>query len=152
MFGHFHQDVMGSVKLNLLLILLACLVFPQSVFAQDETVVQEKVFPGFNEVIPRATSVAARISKAEVRVQQATKLDKVYAKLDENLESLEKLEEQYSPWDEADNWQFNRLLGARNNYNDLNDQQNKPLNVINTHLETLEKLRNTWEEEGTGAY
>ncbi len=149
MFNHFYRHVLKAVGPFVLLVLLACLISPQSAFTQEVPASQEKTFPGFNEVIPRATSVAARIAEAEVRVQQATKLNKVYANLDENLEILEKLEKQYSPWDEADNWQINRLLGARNNYSDLNDQQNKPLSIINKHLETLEKLRNTWEEEGT---
>ena len=149
MFNHFYRHVLKAVGPFVLLVLLAFLISPQSAFTQETLATQEKTFPGFNEVIPRATSVAARIAEAEVQVQQATKLNKVYANLDENLEILEKLEKQYSSWDEADNWQINRLLGARNNYSDLNDQQNEPLSIINKHLETLEKLRNTWEEEGT---
>jgi potassium efflux system protein len=149
MFSYFYRQLPKAVGSVALLVLLACLISPQSAFTQEAPASQGKTFPGFNEVIPRATSVAARIAEAEVRTQQATKLDKIYANLDENLESLEKLEEHYRPWEEAGSWQINRLLGARNNYNDLSDQQNQPLSIINKHLKSLEKLRNTWEEEGT---
>ena len=140
----------GSVAL---LVLLACLVFPQAAFAveapvdEKTPVAQEKTFPGFNEVIPQATSVAARIAEAEAQVQQATNLDESYAQLDEKIETLKKLEEQFSHWEEIENWQFNRLLSARINYKDLKEQQQEFLESINVHLEVLEGLRNSWEQE-----
>ncbi len=149
MFSHFYRHLLQAVRPLVFLAFLGCLIFPQPAFTQEAPAVQKKTFPGFNEVIPRSISVAARIAGAEARVQQAAKLKKVYAELDENLESLEKLEKQYSSWDEADNWQSNRLLSARISYRDLSDQQNEPLHLINKRLETLEKLRSTWEQERT---
>ncbi len=147
MFCYFYRQLPKAVGPVTLLALLACLIFPQPGFPIKSPDVQEKTFPGFNEVIPQATSVAARIAEAKAQVQQAANLDESYAKLDEKVEILEKLEEQYSPWEEIDNWQFNRLLSARINYKDLTEQHQKPLENINTHLHTLEELRNSWEQE-----
>jgi small-conductance mechanosensitive channel len=142
-----------TVKPVVLLVLLACLLFPQRAFTMEAPVdektpaVQERTFPGYNEVIPQATSVAARIAEAEAHVQQAANLDESYAKLDEKIEILKNLEERYSPWEEIDVWQFNRLLSARINYNDLAEQHQVPLENINAHLKNLEELRNRWEQE-----
>ena len=153
MFSYFYRQLPKAVGSVTFLVLLACLIVPQVAFTMEvpddekAPVAQEKTFPGFNEVIPQATSVAARIAEAEARVQQAANLDDVYAMLDAKFEILEKLEEQYSPWEEIGNWQYNRLLSARINYKDLSEQHQKPLERINTHLKTLEGLRNNWEQE-----
>jgi len=149
MFHHVYRHLQRKVGSSACLFLLICLLFPQPGFTEETPAVQEKTFPGFNEVIPQATSVAARIAEAKVQIQQSAQLDDIYARLDEKVETLNKLEEEYSPWDEVSTWQFNRLLNARINYNDLIGQKNKPLETINTHFNNLEKLRISWDEEKT---
>ena len=149
MFHHVYRHLLRTVGSSICLLLLICLLFPQPGFTQETATVQEKTFPGFNEAIPQSTAIAARIAEAKAQVQQFAQLDDFYASLDEKVETLKKLEEQYSPWDEVSTWQFNRLLNARINYNDLIGQKNKPLEAINTHFTNLEKLRISWDEEKT---
>jgi len=144
---NFRKKNQFSFCAVILFLTLNCLVAPSPVKAAEDTVQPEQTFPGFNEVIPKATATAARITDAKAQVQQATQLDDVYAKLDEKVERLKNLEELYSPWEDAGTWQFNRLLSARINYNDLIEQQNAPLEAINVHLKNLEELRNTWNQQ-----
>jgi len=96
MFCYFYRKLPkadGSVSL---LVLLACLMSPQVAFTTEAPVDEktpvalEKAFPGFNEVIPRATSVAARSAEVEAQVHQATNLAESYAQLDEKIEILKK--------------------------------------------------------------
>ncbi len=144
---YLHQVALRTAKPGIWLAFLICLIFSQTGFTQEHPVVEKETFPGFNEVIPRATSVAARISEAEAQVRQAENLDNIYTRLDEQVAALEKLEEQYSPWEEASNWQINRLISARINYSDITDRQNSRLDIINEHLKSLEELRKIWEQE-----
>ena len=153
MFCYFYRKLPKAVGSVSLLVLLACLLSPQVAFTMEAPVdektpvVLEKAFPDFNEVIPRATSVAARSAEVEAQVHQATNLAESYAQLDEKVEILKKLEEQYIPWEEIDNWQFNHLLSARINYKEPTEPLQKPLESISTHLKILEGLRNSWEQE-----
>ncbi len=130
-----------------ILILLIGLTVPHLCLAEEETAPQGQTYPGLNEVVPQATVVAAQIGDAKARVSQADKLGKVYVTLDKQTENLKKLEEQVSNWDDVANWQLNRLLGVQSSYSNLAAQQQKPLDIIYTHLKTLEELRSTWEQE-----
>ncbi|MDX2480489.1 MAG: mechanosensitive ion channel [Desulfuromusa sp.] len=109
----------------------------------------EKSFPGLNEVVPQATAVTIRISDTETQIQQAEELDDDSARLDALTESLKKLEELYSDWNEVNNWQLIRLRGAQSSYIDLKDQWAKPLVPISSRLATLEELHSRWEQEKT---
>ena len=99
MFSCFCRQPPKAVGSVTLLVLLACLIVPQVAFTTEAPfdektpVAQEKNFPGFNEVIPRATSVSARIFEAGALIHQTANLGYIYAKLDKKIEVLEKLEE-----------------------------------------------------------
>jgi small-conductance mechanosensitive channel len=129
------------------LLLLIGLASPYSALAEEVAAPREKIFPGLNEVVPQATAVAARVSEAEAQIKQAGGLEGIYADLDEQVERLKKLEEQYNNWEEVGDWQLNRLLSAQASYTDLSEQQEKPLDTIYTHLKDLEELRISWDQE-----
>ncbi len=155
MFCYFYRKLLKVVGSVALPVLLACLISPQVAFTleapvdEKTPVVQEKNFPGFNEVVPQASALAARMAEAEVQVHKAGSRKSVYATLDTLVEKLEKIEEHYSDWEDVTNWQTNRLLRAQAIYADLSEQQTKPLDIIYTQLNTLEKLRRIWEKEET---
>jgi potassium efflux system protein len=145
----FYHPAFKAICSVFLLALLICLLFLQPAIAEETPAVEAKTFPGFNEVVPQATALAARMAEAESQVHKAESRKSVYATLDDLAEDLEKLEESYSDWEEVTNWQINRLLRAQSIYADLREQQIKPLDIIYTQLNTLENLRSTWEKEKT---
>jgi small-conductance mechanosensitive channel len=149
MFNRSHRPVFKAIGSATLLALFICLFFLQPAIAEETPAVKAKTFPGFNEVVPQATALAARMAEAESQVHKAESRETVYATLDELAEDLEKLEESYSDWEEVTDWQINRLLRAQSIYADLREQQTKPLDIIFTQLNTLEDLRSTWEKEKT---
>ena len=147
---HFHRPVFQAFESAALLTLFICLFFLQPVLAEETSDVEAKTFPGINEVIPQATALAARMAEAEAQVYKAESRETtLYATLDTLVEGLEKLEEQYTDWEEVNDWQSNRLLRAQSIYADLHEQQAKPLEIIYTQLNSLEELRKTWLEEKT---
>ena len=131
------------------------LLGPLQVKAQEETARQEKKettqakkdFPGRNEIIPRATMIAARVAEAHAQVQKAETLAPVYRTLDLVEESLGELEKQYTNWEEIKSWRLNRLRIAESVYADLDEQQKGELGIIQTHLKIMEDLLSTWEQE-----
>ena len=127
---------------------LICLTSPTSVMAQEEKA-EVKIFAGLNEVVPQATVIAARVTEADAQVRKAEARDTVYQTLDAIVDSLEKLEALYKDWDEISSWQFNRLLRAQSSYDDLREEQKKPLGSINTELLILENMRGTCQNEKT---
>ena len=149
MFNRFHHPVFKAIESATLLTLFICLFFIQPALAGEVAAVEANTFPGFNEVVPQASALAARVADAEVQVHKAESRKSVYDTLDSLVEGLEKLEEQYSDWEDVTNWQINRLLRAQSIYADLSEQQTKSLDIIYTQLKTLEKLRRTWEKEKT---
>ena len=149
MFNHFHHPVFKAIKSSALLTLFICLFFLQPALAEETPAVEAKTFPGFNEVVPQAAALTVRIAEAEAQVHKAESRETVYDSLDTLVKSLEKLEEQYSDWQDVTNWQINHLLRAQSIYADLREQQTNPLEIIDSQLKTLEKLRMTWEKEKT---
>ncbi|MBW2512277.1 MAG: hypothetical protein JRE01_09670, partial [Deltaproteobacteria bacterium] len=136
-----------------IIILMLCLVYlgTSPGLAQQETQSQaepqEKTFPGFNEVVPQATALAAKITDANNQIKKSEGRQSLYDNLDALQESLVKIEEQYKGWEDVDNWQVNQLLRAQAIYRDLAEEQTKQLNVINNQLQKLESLRVAWGQE-----
>ena len=140
-----------------LFLVLACLLGPVNVSGQEEspqpetaeTAESAKSFPGINEIVPRATLVAARIAVADDVLQKAKALESVYEVLDPLVLKIDELEARYTNWEEIKRWQLNRLRIAESNYAGLGAQQKRKLNIVSTQLQSLEKLRNTWRQEKT---
>ena len=149
--------LMRACPVLVLLLGLVCLSGTPAALAQQEAQSQEaqpqeaqpqeKTFPGFNEVVPQATALAANLTAANTQIQALEDRQALYETLDVLQEDYTKLEEQYKDWQDVDNWQINRLLIAQTSYSDLADLLNNSLDVLNTQLQTLEKLRITWEQE-----
>jgi hypothetical protein len=134
MSNRLYLHVFKAIGSGALLALFVCLLLLQPAIAEETPAVETKTFPGFNEVVPKATALAARMAEADAQVQKAESRETVYATLDALAEGLENLEEQYSDWDDINNWQVNRLFRAQSIYSDLRDQNSNPLNVIYTQL------------------
>ena len=138
-----------------LLLSLFCFLGPLQVNAQEEIAQPEKKevapakkdFPGRNEIIPRATVIAARLAEADAQVQKAEILASVYGTLDLVERRLGELEKQYTNWEEIKSWRLNRLRIVESAYTDLDEQQKGQLTVIQTHLKIIEDLLSTWEQE-----
>ena len=96
MFNHFHHPVFKAIKSAALLTLFICLFFLQPALAEETPTVEAKTFPGFNEVVPQAAALTARIAEADAQVHKAESREIVYNSLDTLVKILEKLEEQYS--------------------------------------------------------
>ena len=128
---------------------IVCLIVPVFVMALEESVQTAKVFPGLNEVVPQATSVAAKVTEAHDKIQRAEAQGFIYETLDALDERLKELEEHYQDWKDINSWQFNSLRNAQSRYADLANLQKVQLKILYTHLQNLETLRSTWEEEKT---
>jgi small-conductance mechanosensitive channel len=128
---------------------IVCLLVPASVMALEKPVETTKVFPGLNEVVPQATSVAAKVTEAHDQIQRAEAQGFIYETLDALNERLKELEERYQDWKYINSWQFNSLRNAQSSYADLANLQKVQLKILYTHLQNLETLRSTWEEEKT---
>ena len=142
--------LMRAGSIIILMLCLVCLgtspgLAQQETQSQSEP--QEKTFPGFNEVVPQATALAAKITDANNQIKKSEGRQSLYDNLDALQESLAKVEEQYKDWENVDTWQINHLLRAQATYGDLAEQQTKQLDVINSQLQSLESLRVTWEQE-----
>jgi potassium efflux system protein len=148
-----------------LFLVLASLLGPVNVKAQDKTAQPEKdesaqskkvetaetkkSFPGINEIVPRATMVAGRIAMADDALLKAKVLDSVYEALDPLVLKIDELEARYTNWEDINRWQFSRLRNAESNYAELGAQQKGKLNIVSSQLQNLEKLRNTWRQQKT---
>ncbi len=131
--------------------LLTCffLLFCTPVFAEsEEKAAQIEVsFPGIDEIIPQATSIAARINEAEAILDKAETLDDIYLQLNEVAESLKLLEEQFDDWDKMTNWPLNRLLTAEARYDQISKNEAELFAQLSKQLSAVEDLHNQWTEE-----
>jgi len=137
-----------------LIMLLFCFLQPLQSKAQEQTTQPEtnetpevQNFPDRSEIIPRATITASKLAEALVQVQKAESLNVVYENLENVKKKLEKLEGQYTNWEDIENWRLNRLRMAESAYVNLRDKQKRQLAIVQAHLQTMEDLRATWEEE-----
>ena len=130
-------------------IFVFCMLTPQWGLAQEEPTEDPKTFPGFNEVVPQATALAAKLTEVDNRIQNFESREALYARLDNLQENLSKLENTYEDWDKVAEWPINRLLRAQASYIELEQQQTAPMNQINIQLNELEQLRITWENENS---
>ncbi len=111
--------------------------------------VQEKTFPGLNEVIPKATAIAAKMTEANATVDLTDSLEDVYPKITELTVNLNALEEQFATWEDIINWPLNRLMTAEASYAQIEQQQKPLFETISRQLKELEDLRAKWTTEKT---
>ena len=114
---------------------------------KKEAAQAKKEFPSRNEIIPRATVISAKLAEPDAQVQKAEVLAPVYGTLDLVERRLGELEKQYTNWEEIKSWRLNRLRIVESAYADLGEQQKGQLTIIQTHLEIMEDLLSTWEQE-----
>ena len=134
-----------------LFLILFFFLGPLSLIAEEGTTQPEtkeiKNFPSRKEIIPRAAAVGDKIAEAYVQIQKTENLASVYKALDLVEERLERLEKSYSNWEEIESWRLNRLRMAEASYEALGKQQKPQFKIIQTRLQLLENLIETWETE-----
>jgi small-conductance mechanosensitive channel len=108
----------------------------------------EIVFPGLDEVIPRANDIIAKLSTAETTVSQTEVLQELSKQLAALGVKLKDLEKEFGSWEDVANWPLNRLMSADVRYKQLDQQQKQLFEGISSHFKELEALRDTWIREG----
>jgi potassium efflux system protein len=108
---------------------------------------QQSDFPGLDQVIPRASEVAARVKAADAIINRSDVLQDIPQKLTELSGKLKSLEEQYNGWEDVANWPLNRLMSAQARYKQLDQQQKQLFEGLSSHFKNLESLRDTWVKE-----
>jgi small-conductance mechanosensitive channel len=115
--------------------------------AEEVSAVTAVALPGLNEVVPRATTVAAGITEADAILSQTDSLDTAYQQLAELTDKLKKLEERFTLWDDAVNWPLNRLMSAEASYVEIDRLQKGLLEQLFEQLKGVEDLRSKWTTE-----
>lgn len=147
MLTHFCLSLSKKPLIMAGLILLFFLLSPQPLLAQDLSPEKTEVFPGINEVVPRATNLAAQISEAHSQIQEAEKREAFYSTLDDITADLEELEQRNSDWENVSNWPVNRLLRTQSSYVELRDRRTQAVNAFYAQFQVLENLRSQWRKE-----
>ena len=138
-----------AISLVTSLSLLICILTASHGWAEDPAQESKPSFPGINEVIPRATEMATKMTEAFVVINQANSLEQSYRQLSELAEKLKQLEEQFTSWEDAASWPLNRLMTVKSRYEQLKKQQTVLLELLFKQLRDLEGLRETWSTEKT---
>ncbi|MGW8312170.1 MAG: mechanosensitive ion channel family protein [Desulfuromonadales bacterium] len=107
----------------------------------------ESNFPGLDQVIPRASEVAAKVKAADAIINRSDVLQDIPQQLSELFGKLNALEEQYNNWEDVANWPLNRLMSAQARYRQIDLQQKQLFEGLSSHFKNLESLRETWIKE-----
>ena len=138
---------------GLVFILIASLLlaFSGTLLAAQETPVPAPpvTYPGLEEFNPRVTAVAAKAIKADQKITGAEQALELEPQITALQQDLDKLEKQFTQWDQINDWPLSSLMEARSQYTELRRKQTDLQQAFSDPLKTLEEVQRTWTAEKT---
>ena len=128
--------------------LLLALTMPLS--AAEETTsptLPAASYPGLEEFTPRVNDVASRAIDAEQQISNAEQVLALKPKITDLQENLEQLEDQFTDWEQLNDWPLSLLMEGRSQYSELQRQQMDLQKSFSAPLMTLEEIQITWTKE-----
>jgi small-conductance mechanosensitive channel len=104
-------------------------------------------YPGIEEFTPRATALAAEAVDADQKITEAEQSVDLEPQIKELQASLDKLEKQFTQWDQVADWPLSSLMEARSRYSELQRQQAALQKALSDPLKTLEEINRKWSAE-----
>ena len=143
----FHQLKRHSLIFTLAVSLL--LVFTTALPAAQEssTPAPPGSYPGLEEFTPRATALAAKAIEADQQITTAEKALELEPQITALQQTLDKLEQQFTQWDEINDWPLSFLMEGRSRYTELQRQQAALQKNFSNPLKTFEEVQRTWTAE-----
>lgn len=106
-------------------------------------------FPGIAELVPRATELAQKASRAEEQIASASKVEEFQRAIQDARERLKNLRAQMISLGDPWRLSIHQLVDMENLINSEKKKLEGILNSIFEKLTQLESLRQTWEEQQT---
>jgi potassium-dependent mechanosensitive channel len=113
----------------------------------EEAAVVEKVFPGLNEVVPKANAIASQVVATDAIIDQTAELTDIHRQQALLSARLEVLEGQFRNWEDVDNWPLNRLMTAEGRYTQIDLEQKHLFEALSRNFAELEEQRAEWAEQ-----